>query len=69
MAKVKKGDVICEWDPYNAVIISEFGGTVEFEAFVEGQTFRSEIDEQTGRSQKVIIESKEKTQDSYHQDY
>ncbi len=55
---VKKGDIICEWDPYNAVIISEFGGTVEFDAFVEGQTFRSEIDEQTGRSQKMIIESK-----------
>ena len=55
---VKKGDIICEWDPYNAVIISEFGGTVEFDSFVEGQTFRSEIDEQTGRSQKVIIESK-----------
>jgi DNA-directed RNA polymerase subunit beta' len=56
--KIKKEDVICEWDPYNAVIISEFGGTVEFDAFIEGQTFRSEIDEQTGRSQKMIIESK-----------
>jgi DNA-directed RNA polymerase subunit beta' len=55
---VKKGDIICEWDPYNAVIISEFGGTIEYEDFQEGQTFRSEIDEQTGRSQKVIIESK-----------
>jgi DNA-directed RNA polymerase subunit beta' len=57
---IKKGDVICEWDPYNAVIISEFGGTIEFESLDENQTYREEIDEQTGKSEKVVIESKNK---------
>lgn len=56
--EVKKGDVICEWDPYNAVIISEFAGTIEFESFDEGVTYREETDDQTGYREKVIIESK-----------
>ncbi len=58
---VKKGDVICEWDPYNAVIISEFSGKVGFEAVVENVTFREESDEATGFREKVIIESRDKT--------
>ncbi len=58
--KISKGDVICEWDPYNAVIISEFGGTVKFESIEEGVTFREEVDEQTGYREKVIIETKDK---------
>ncbi len=58
--KVTKGDVICEWDPYNAVIISEFGGTVKFESIEEGITYREEVDEQTGYREKVIIETKDK---------
>ncbi len=59
--KVKKGDLICEWDPYNAVIISEIEGEVHFENLVEGQTFHAEIDEQTGFREKVIIETRDKT--------
>ena len=42
---VKKGDVICKWDPYNAVIVSEFKGKIEFEHIIEGETYREEIDE------------------------
>jgi len=60
-AKVKKGDLICEWDPYNAVIVSEFGGKLEFESIKENVTYREEADEQTGFREKVIIESKDKT--------
>ena len=57
---VKKGDKICEWDAYNASIISEFEGTIEFESIIEGVTYRTERDEQTGYEEKVIIESKNK---------
>ncbi len=60
-AKVKKGDLLCDWDPYNAVIVSEFGGKVEYEHIKENVTFREESDEQTGFKEKVIIESKDKT--------
>ncbi len=60
-AKVKKGELICDWDPYNAIIVSEFGGTAEFEHIKENVTFREESDEQTGFKEKVIIESKDKT--------
>ena len=58
--KVKKGDVICEWDPYNAVIVSELEGKVQFGDFEQGVTYRIEIDEQTGFKEKVIIETKDK---------
>lgn len=59
--KVKKGDSICQWDPYNAVIVSEFTGSVAFEHVEEGITFREESDEQTGYKEKVIIDSRDKT--------
>ena len=59
-AEVKKGDLICEWDPYNAVIISEYEGKVAFENVIEGITYRDESDEQTGLREKVVIESKDK---------
>jgi len=59
--KLKKGDVICGWDPYNAVIISEFDGKIDFEFIEEGITFREESDEQTGHKEKVIIDSRDKT--------
>ncbi len=58
---VKKGTMICEWDPYNAVIISEIAGKVEFDALIDGITFRDESDEQTGYREKVVIESRDKT--------
>jgi len=60
-SKVKKGTVICDWDPYNAVIVSEFAGTVDFEGIKENITYREESDEQTGFREKVIIESRDKT--------
>ncbi|SEN89399.1 DNA-directed RNA polymerase subunit beta' [bacterium A37T11] len=58
---ITKGTRICSWDPYNAVIISEFGGKVEFDAIIEGVTFREESDEQTGHREKVIIDTRDKT--------
>ena len=59
--KVKKGDMICEWDPFNAVIISEFGGKVAFEQIEEGITYKIESDEQTGFQEKIIIDSRDRT--------
>ena len=58
---VKKGDVICEWDPFNAVIVSEVGGKVKFENVIENVTYRVDSDEQTGLREKIIIESKDRT--------
>jgi DNA-directed RNA polymerase subunit beta' len=60
-ATISKGDRICSWDPYNAVIISEFAGITQFEAVLEGITFREESDEQTGHREKVIIDTRDKT--------
>ncbi|GGE97697.1 DNA-directed RNA polymerase subunit beta' [Hymenobacter cavernae] len=60
--QVEKGFVMCNWDPYNAVILSEFDGTVQYDAITEGVTYREESDEQTGHREKVIIESRDKTQ-------
>ena len=59
--EVKKGDLICEWDPYNAVIIAESEGKVVYDSVIEGVTYRDERDEQTGLSEKVVIESKDRT--------
>ena len=59
--KVKKGTKICDWDPYNAVIISEFDGKVAFQDIKEGLSYRVESDEQTGFEEKVMIERKDKT--------
>ena len=58
--KVKKGDVICQWDPYNGVIISEFTGKIAYENIEQGVTYQVEIDEQTGFQEKVISESRNK---------
>jgi DNA-directed RNA polymerase subunit beta' len=58
---VEKGARLVSWDPYNAVIISEFSGKIEFDAIIEGVTFREESDEQTGHKEKVIIETRDKT--------
>src|SRR5690606_42074276 len=54
--KISKGDVICTWDPFNAVILSEVSGTVHFENVIEGVTYREEADEQTGHREKVRSE-------------
>ena len=58
--KISKGDQLCFWDPYNAVIMSELDGAVEFDAIEEGITYREESDEQTGHREKVITETKDK---------
>ena len=59
--KVKKGDQLCHWDPYNAVILSEFDGKIAFDAIIENVTYKEESDEQTGHREKVIIDTKDKT--------
>lgn len=58
--QVQKGDQICKWDPYNAVIIAELAGTVVYENIEQGLTYQVEIDEQTGFQEKVISEVRNK---------
>ena len=58
--KVKADTLVCQWDPYNGVIISEFAGKVSFENIEQGVTYQVEIDEQTGFQEKVISESRNK---------
>ena len=55
----RKANSSCDWDPYNAVIISEVAGKVAFDYLLEGVTFRDESDEQTGFKEKVIIEARQ----------
>ena len=57
----KKGQLICTWDPFNAVIIAENEGKIEFEDVIENVTFKNEVDDTTGLREKIIIESKDKT--------
>ncbi|UPT66548.1 MAG: DNA-directed RNA polymerase subunit beta' [Sphingobacteriales bacterium JAD_PAG50586_3] len=59
--EVKKGELICNWDPYNAVIVSESVGVIKYEDIEEGITYREETDEQTGYKEKVLIERRDKT--------
>jgi DNA-directed RNA polymerase subunit beta' len=59
--KVKKGDTICTWDPFNNVVVAEVAGNIKFENVIEGVTYREEADEQTGHRDKVVIETKDKT--------
>ncbi|TSA38918.1 MAG: DNA-directed RNA polymerase subunit beta' [Porphyromonadaceae bacterium] len=61
---IEKGDLLCEWDPFNAVIVSEAAGKVAFDSVIEGITYRDESDEQTGFREKVIIETKDKTKNA-----
>jgi DNA-directed RNA polymerase subunit beta' len=55
-----KGKLVCEWDPFNAVIISETEGKIEFEDVIENVTFKTETDDATGLSELIIIESKDR---------
>ena len=57
---IKKGNMISDWDPYNAVILSEVAGKISFESIIENVTYRVESDEQTGYHEKVVIESRQK---------
>jgi DNA-directed RNA polymerase subunit beta' len=59
--KVSRGEMIYEWDPYNAVIISEHSGILKYLDLKEGLTYREEPDDQTGHIQKVVIDSREKS--------
>ncbi len=63
-ADVSKEELICEWDPYNAMIISEFSGKISFDNLIEGITYNEESDEATGFAEKVIIESKDKAKNA-----
>ena len=58
---VKKGSLIAKWDPFNAVIVSEYAGTLKFHDIVEGTTFRAETDETTGLTEKIITDAKDRT--------
>ena len=57
---IKKGEPICQWDPFNGVIVSEFGGKVKFDNLEQGVNYQVEVDEQTGFQEKVITDSKNK---------
>jgi len=59
--KIKKGDLICKWDPFNNVILSNEDGVVKFDSIIENITFKEDMDEQTGHKEKVIIDGKDKT--------
>jgi len=58
---VAKGEKIAQWDPFNAVIVTEYAGKLQFNDVIEGVTFRSETDETTGLTEKIITESKDKS--------
>ena len=58
---VKKGDLIAKWDPFNAVIVSEYTGTLKFHDIEEGVTFRAETDETTGLTEKIITDGKDRS--------
>lgn len=58
---ITKDSKLCEWDPYNGVIITEFKGRVSYQDLIDGITYREESDEQTGYKEKVIVETRDKT--------
>jgi len=59
--EVKRGEKIAQWDPFNAVIVTEFAGTLKFNDVIENVTYRAETDETTGLTEKIITESKDKS--------
>ncbi|MBO5593625.1 MAG: DNA-directed RNA polymerase subunit beta' [Prevotella sp.] len=59
--EVSKGDKIAQWDPFNAVIVTEYAGTLKFNDVIEGVTFRAETDETTGLTEKIVTESRDRT--------
>ena len=58
---LKKGDKVAQWDPFNAVIVTEYAGTLKFHDVIEGITFRAETDDTTGLTEKIVTESKDKS--------
>ncbi|MBM4177760.1 MAG: DNA-directed RNA polymerase subunit beta' [Ignavibacteria bacterium] len=59
--KVKKGDMLYDWDPYNSVIITEKAGRVRYRDLISNLTFKEAIDEQTGHTTKIVIDSRDRT--------
>ena len=59
--EVVKGDKIAQWDPFNAVIVTEYAGTLKFNDVIEGVTYKAETDETTGLTEKIITESRDKS--------
>ncbi|MBQ6063851.1 MAG: DNA-directed RNA polymerase subunit beta' [Prevotella sp.] len=59
--KVKKGELVAKWDPFNAVIVTEYAGKLKFQNVIEGTTFKAETDETTGMTEKIITDSKDHT--------
>ena len=58
---VKQGDLIAKWDPFNALIVTEYAGTLRFNDVIDGVTFKAETDDTTGLSEKIIIDAKDLT--------
>ena len=58
---VKKGELIAKWDPFNAVIVSEYNGKLRFKDVIEGTTYKAETDETTGLTEKIITDSKDRS--------
>ena len=58
---VKKGDMVARWDPFNAVIVTEYAGTLKFRDVVEGSTYKAETDETTGLTEKIITETRDRS--------
>ncbi len=58
---VNKGDMIARWDPFNAVIVTEYSGKLKFRDVVDGVTFHAETDDTTGLTEKIIMEAKDKS--------
>ncbi len=58
---VKKGELIARWDPFNAVIVTEYAGKLRFRDVIEGSTFKAETDETTGLTEKIITDSRDHT--------
>ncbi|HZW36983.1 MAG TPA: DNA-directed RNA polymerase subunit beta' [Candidatus Deferrimicrobiaceae bacterium] len=57
--KIKEGQRLAEWDPYNIPILTEVSGKIKFGDIIEGVTMREQVDEVTGRSTRVIMEPRD----------
>jgi len=58
-AKIKKGELLAQWDPYIRSIVTETNGRVRYEDVIEGLTMHEELDPVTGSHNRIIIEYKE----------
>ena len=60
-ASVKKGDLVARWDPFNAVIVTEYAGVLKFNDVIEGVTYKAETDDTTGLTEKIVVDSKDRS--------